>query len=224
MNNILDFDYIFKICVIGPSVSGKTTFLTRFVSDSFSSRYISTIGADFYSKVINIDNIPIKLQLWDLAGDKRFRSVISVYCRGIFGCILMFDLSDKKSFIELNEYIEFFKNNCNGFENSPKIDEPVIYLIGNKNDLDREVSYEEANEFAKNNNFKYYEISVKKDIRDTENIITKMSNDILVKILEMEDNIIQENRDKMKDNVVLLESNKNDYQSPRYYSINKCCS
>jgi small GTP-binding protein len=227
--NILDYEYIFKICVIGPSMSGKTSLLNRFINNTFNSHYYSTIGSDFFIYNTKSDDIPVKLQLWDLAGNRRFRNVIPVYCRGTFGCILMFDLSDRQSYNEITEHLEYFQQNQSGYANSSRIEEPVIYLVGNKNDLNREVLFEEAEEYAKNNNMKYVEISVKNNIESIDGLFRNLTNDILVKILELEDIKRQEQLKNMKDNINLLDRDRdrdrdNYYEPMRNYSLRKCCN
>lgn len=120
-------DYIFKILVVGNSYVGKSSYLMRLCNNSFSQRYSSTIGegtvtqtthlaclvmllmlslgVDFYSKALSVDDKVVSLQLWDTAGQERFQSVTKAYYRGAQGVILMYDISQEESFIAVKSWI-----------------------------------------------------------------------------------------------------------------------
>ena len=120
----------------------------------------STIGVDFLMKSVKINNSLIKLQVWDTAGQEKYKSMISSYYRGAHAALIVFDITSKESFMALPSWIEHF------YKNGPK--QKNVILIGNKKDLDniREVKLEEAETFAETNNMMYFETSAK----DGENV------------------------------------------------------
>lgn len=154
----LEYDYLFKIIIIGNSGVGKSSLLLRFTDRIFEYSHVSTIGVDFKIQTIQLDNKIIKMQLWDTAGNERFRTITTSYYRGSHGVCIVFDLTDKQSFENINSWfteIEKYASN-----NIKKI------LVGNKCDIskDREISYKEANEFANKLNIPYIETSAKDSI------------------------------------------------------------
>lgn len=130
MNYINNYDYLFKILLIGDSGVGKSSIVLRFIDDTYTDRYISTIGVDFKIKTININNKIIKLQIWDTAGQERFRTITTSYYRGAHGIIVVFDLNN---IISLENIDQWFDNISKyGNENIQKI------LVGNKSDIERD--------------------------------------------------------------------------------------
>ena len=145
---------IFKIVIIGEAAVGKTSLVKKFCEGSFLEGYKTTIGSDFYVKNFNIEDINVSLSLWDLAGEHRFKSVLPTFCKGSNGAVICFDLTRRKTYIRLTEWIEFL------WEITGLI--PSI-LVGNKADLDglRVVETSEAEGYANQCNMKYYESSAK---------------------------------------------------------------
>mgnify|MGYP004709714105 FL=1 len=143
-NSSSDFDYLFKLLLIGDSGVGKSCLLLRFADNSYNSDYISTIGVDFKIKTLKLDNDKIvKLQIWDTAGQERFRTITSSYYRGAHGIIVVYDVTDLESFNNLNNWLqEIDKFGTNGV---------TKIIVGNKNDLvdKKQVTLEMAKEFAK---------------------------------------------------------------------------
>lgn len=137
----VEYDYLFKILIIGDSGVGKSCLLLRFVDDSYTESYISTIGVDFKIKTINLDNKVVKLQIWDTAGQERFRTITSSYYRGAHGIIVVYDVTDKLSFDNVKRWlVEIERYAC---EDSVKI------LVGNKIDQkDRIVTYNMAKDYV----------------------------------------------------------------------------
>lgn len=116
-----------KLLIIGESNVGKTSILQRFIENKFETSFSTTIGIDFRSKTIQVDEKEIELQIWDTAGQERFFSITRSYYRGSDGIFLTFDLSSEGSFNSLNKWIGEIKD---------KVDEKVpIFLLGNKKDL-----------------------------------------------------------------------------------------
>ncbi|XP_073989382.1 ras-related protein Rab-1A-like [Rhodnius prolixus] len=150
-----EYDYLFKLLLIGDSGVGKSCLLLRFADDSYSESYISTIGVDFKIKTINLEGETIKLQIWDTAGQERFRTITSSYYRGAHGIIVVYDCTDMESFSNLCKWFEEIDRY--GSENVDKL------LVGNKSDLTSKkvVEYATAKEFAEKLDIPFIETSAK---------------------------------------------------------------
>jgi small GTP-binding protein len=149
------FDFSLKVVVIGESGVGKTCLLIRFVRDTFDEDTQSTLGIEFLSKIIQTETRRIQLQLWDTAGQELFRTVTRGYYRGSAGALVLFDLSNRDSFDNVERWLQDVK--------SVARDDVVLILIGNKSDLEekRQVSKEEAADFAEQHGMHYFEASAK---------------------------------------------------------------
>ncbi|KAI3368625.1 hypothetical protein L3Q82_025624 [Scortum barcoo] len=99
-----NFDYMFKILIIGNSSVGKTSFLFRYADDSFTPAFVSTVGIDFKVKTIYRNDKRIKLQIWDTAGQERYRTITTAYYRGAMGFILMYDITNEESFNAVQDW------------------------------------------------------------------------------------------------------------------------
>jgi small GTP-binding protein len=143
----------FKFIVIGTSGVGKTAILKRLVEGVFTTESQSTIGVEFLATSMDIDGQQVKLQIWDTAGQERFRSIAKAYFRSAIGVILVFDLSDRKSFDDLNQWLADIHALCDP--------NAVVTLIGNKLDLtgQRTVTTSEAEMFAQLHQLAYFETS-----------------------------------------------------------------
>ena len=170
MNN--EYDYLFKILIIGDSGVGKSCILHRFTDDIFTENYISTIGVDFKIRTLDIDGKLIKLQIWDTAGQERFRVITSAYYRGAHGVIIVYDVTSNISYKNINYWLE--ETTKYASENISKI------LIGNKSDLvnKREVSYTNARDYADSLNLNYIETSAKNNT-NIEQIFVDIANNLL---------------------------------------------
>lgn len=150
----------YKIIIIGDSGVGKTSLMRRYVRNNFSEIYQSTIGVDFLSKSLKINNKLIDLQIWDTAGSERFRSMNNAFYRGADACIIVFDLTDMNSFNNLENWIDEFLINV-----SPK--EPELFpfvIIGNKADLERKINSNMISRFCSSKNINYFETSSKLNV------------------------------------------------------------
>ncbi len=152
-----EYDYLFKVLLIGDSGIGKSSLLLRFADDGYNEGYISTIGVDFKIRTINMGEKVIKLQIWDTAGQERFRTITSSYYRGAHGIMVVFDLTDESSFKNVEKWFIEIDRYGN--------DQVCRILIGNKADLTnkRVVSRERAETFAIQNGMEYIETSAKKN-------------------------------------------------------------
>ena len=157
-----DYDYLFKVLLLGDSDVGKSSLILRYTEETFSSKLVNSIGVDFKMKKKEIDGKIIKVQIWDTAGHERFRSITYSYYRGANAIIIVFDLSDKKSFISITEWLKQIEKHAK--ENVFK------FLVGNKSDLidERKVTYEEAKQYADEHDLPYIETSAKEGININE--------------------------------------------------------
>ena len=140
-----------KILLVGDSSVGKTCILLRYSENKFQEQFLSTIGLDFKVKHMVIEDKPIKLQVWDTAGQEQYRTITKSFLRGADGILLVFDLTNQTSFDMVTEWMNSIKENA-----SSTVD---IFLIGNKCDLDRVVTQDKIDDFQKANNVQYFETS-----------------------------------------------------------------
>lgn len=180
MNN---YDYLIKLLLLGDSGVGKSCMLLRFADDNFTSSFITTIGIDYKIRTIELDGKIIKLQIWDTAGQERFRTITQAYYRGAMGILLVYDVSNIKSFININSWIKNIEEYA--------INNAEIIMIGNKCDLSREVSESEGQKIAKKYNIKFYETSAKSDVNINEAFMS-IVKDIKKKLFDTEKIIIDE--------------------------------
>ena len=148
-----NFDILYKIVIIGDSGVGKSNILSRYVRDEFSIDTKATVGVEFGSKILTLNNQQIKIQIWDTAGQEKYKSVSSIYYKGAKGALLVYDISRKETFNNINRWINEIKNNS---------DENInILLIGNKCDLksERQVTEDEAAKKAEQLKISYCETS-----------------------------------------------------------------
>jgi len=150
-----EYDYLFKLLLIGDSGVGKSCLLLRFADDTYTESHISTIGVDFKIRTIQLDGKTIKLQIWDTAGQERFRTITSSYYRGAHGIIVVYDTTDGETFEHVKTWLHEIDRYAS--ENVNKL------LVGNKSDLTskRAVETEAAKEFADSVHIPFLETSAK---------------------------------------------------------------
>mmetsp|Transcript_10113 Transcript_10113/g.42491 ORF Transcript_10113/g.42491 Transcript_10113/m.42491 type:complete len:175 (+) Transcript_10113:242-766(+) len=150
-----NYDYLFKLLLIGDSSVGKSCLLLRFSDGSFNESQMSTIGVDFKIRTLELDKKTFKLQIWDTAGQERFRTIAAAYYRGAQGIIIVYDVTNKQSF----ENVEMWLSEVNKYGSG----DVNKLLVGNKSDLTskREVETEKGKELAESNGMKFLETSAK---------------------------------------------------------------
>jgi len=152
----------YKVCLIGDGGVGKTTLVNRYISGKYSEDFKMTIGVDFYIKTIEIDRINITLQIWDFAGEHRFKNLLPNYLIGASGGIFMYDISRFSSLKNMEGWMDVIQKTPNEHENFRF---PMI-LVGGKSDLasqgKRVVDPEFAKDYGKTRNlFDFLECSSK---------------------------------------------------------------
>lgn len=145
----------YKIVFLGDQGVGKTSIITRFMYDSFDKLYQATIGIDFLSKTMYLEDRTVRLQLWDTAGQERFRSLIPSYIRDSSVAVIVYDITNRASFLNTSKWIEDVRNE--------RGNDVIIVLVGNKTDLNerRQVSVEEGEDKSSKEGIMFMEASAK---------------------------------------------------------------
>ncbi|CAD7970029.1 unnamed protein product [Amoebophrya sp. A120] len=188
-----DYDYLFKIVLIGDSGVGKSNLLTRFTRDEFNLESKSTIGVEFATKSLLVQDpdsgqdVVLKAQVWDTAGQERYRAITSAYYRGAVGALVVCDVTKAQSWNSLKE---------NWISELQQHSDPSIslLLVGNKTDLVnlRQVKSEDISSYAEENGFKSIETSAL-DNTNVEAAFRQILTDVYAKMLEMQKNNVQAN-------------------------------
>lgn len=165
------YDYLFKIVLIGDSAVGKTSLVNRFTHNDFQPSQKSTIGVEFTTRTMNIDGKLIKSQIWDTAGQERYRAITSAYHRGAVGAIVVYDITSITSFNNISHWLTELRTYAD-----PNI---VILLVGNKSDMEflRSVKTADAEQFAAQHNLAFLETSAKENI-NVETSFIKLLQDV----------------------------------------------
>ena len=208
-----NYNLIFKIVLIGDSNVGKTNILSKYLQNEFNPDSKATVGVEFGSKTININNNVIKAQIWDTAGTEKYRSITNAYYKGAKGAFVVYDISRKASFNNIDKWLFDLKNN--GDENIN------IVIIGNKIDLEnqREVTNEEGEKKAIINKASFIETSAKNgdNIEKAFNLMIENVYENFKKENENKENIDSEELNKEK-TLNLNSNNENQIKKK------KCCS
>ncbi|BAM79145.1 small GTP-binding protein of Rab family [Cyanidioschyzon merolae strain 10D] len=148
-----EYDYLFKIVLIGDSGVGKSNLLSRFTRNEFNLESKSTIGVEFATRSVQTDGKVIKAQIWDTAGQERYRAITSAYYRGAVGALLVYDISKRSSFENAERWLKELRDHAD--------QNIVIMLVGNKSDLKhlRAVTTEEGQQYADARGLSFIETS-----------------------------------------------------------------
>ncbi len=199
-------EYVIKILTLGDSGVGKTSIIQKFVNDKFNQNMLSTIGVDFQSKEIIINNTKIKLKIWDTTGQEKYHSITNLFIKGSSIVILVYSVDLLSSFEGLDYWYKSIKENLEG-------NNYILAVVGSKSDLINEdeevVSEEEAKKFAKERNAKFKLVSSKEDPVGINNLF-----DMLL------DELIQMNYITVKDSYVIKRRKHKDEKDKKK---KKCC-
>jgi len=171
----LDLKYVVKTVLLGEAGVGKTSLVYRFIENKFRENYKSTLGVNLLKKDLEVEGYGgVSSQIWDLGGQESFRSLRKLYLEGANGGLVIFDLTDKKSFDKLNDWLESFR--------TARGEQPLL-LIGNKSDLENQVKIteSEAKKYAKENKMDLILTSAKTG-QNVEEAFIKLNKRILDKI------------------------------------------
>ncbi|GMI51066.1 hypothetical protein ScalyP_jg3666 [Parmales sp. scaly parma] len=161
----------YKLVYLGDQSVGKTSIITRFMYDNFDKTYQATIGIDFLSKTMYLEDRTVRLQLWDTAGQERFRSLIPSYIRDSSVAVICYDITNRASYLNTSKWIEDVRGE--------RGNDVVIMLVGNKTDLaeKRQVSIEEGEQKAKEENLLFIECSAKANY-NVKNLFRKLATSL----------------------------------------------
>jgi len=148
-----NYDYLFKVVLIGDSGVGKSNLLSRFTRNEFNLESKSTIGVEFATRSIDVDGKTVKAQIWDTAGQERYRAITSAYYRGAVGALLVYDIAKHATYVNVTRWLKELRDHADS--------NIVIMLVGNKSDLKhlRAVPTDEAKSFSTENGLSFIETS-----------------------------------------------------------------
>lgn len=148
-----EYDYLFKVVLIGDSGVGKSNLLSRFTRNEFCLESKSTIGVEFATRTLQVEGKTIKAQIWDTAGQERYRAITSAYYRGALGALLVYDVTKPTTFENVARWLKELRDHADS--------NIVIMLIGNKTDLKhlRGVATEDAQSYAEKEGLSFIETS-----------------------------------------------------------------
>lgn len=174
------YDLLFKLLLIGDSGVGKTCILFRFSDDAFNTTFISTIGIDFKIKTIELRGKKIKLQIWDTAGQERFHTITTSYYRGAMGIMLVYDITNSKSFDNIAKWLRNIQEHAN--------DDVEKMILGNKCDMEdkRVIAKERGEAIARENGIRFLETSAKTNI-NIDKAFIDLSESILDKTVDVQE-------------------------------------
>jgi small GTP-binding protein len=209
-----EYDFLMKLILVGDSGVGKTNILSKYLKNNFDPDSKATVGVEFGTKNIEIDNKKIKVQIWDTAGQERYKSITSTYYKGAKGAFIVYDITRKSTFDNIDKWIGDLKNN--GDENM------IVYLVGNKSDLNdmREVRKDEAMTKSEKFNIAFSETSALYGDN-----IHKIFQDLMEKVYINFYRNANTNKDKEINKGVDLneESKENNNSGNSQESERKCC-
>uniref|UniRef100_A0A8C8SQR9 Ras-related protein Rab-17 n=1 Tax=Pelusios castaneus TaxID=367368 RepID=A0A8C8SQR9_9SAUR len=164
--------YIYKVVLLGGTTVGKSSIAFRYVKNDFKES-MPTVGCSFFTQQVCLETATVKLEIWDTAGQEQYQSICHLYYRGAKAALLVYDITRKETFARAKLWLR-------ELEKEFLHDEMVIILVGNKTDLadQREVTFEEAEEFAKIKSLMYMETSAKSNYQVTE-LFTAIAHELL---------------------------------------------
>lgn len=166
-----DYDFLFKIVLVGDSGVGKSNLISRFTRNEFNMDSKSTIGVEFATRSIEVDGKTVKAQIWDMAGQERYRAITSAYYRGAVGALLVYDITRQVTFDNVERWLKELRDHGD--------QSIIITLVGNKSDLRhlKKVLTEKAQAFAEKESFFFIETSAL-DSTNVEDAFTQILTEI----------------------------------------------
>ena len=170
-SNPNSYNMIFKIVLIGDSSVGKTNILSKYLTNEFDPNSKATVGVEFGTKDLKIENNVVKVQIWDTAGQERYRSITNAYYKGAKGGLIVYDITNLKSFENIDKWLSDLKTNGE--------DKLSIILLGNKSDLEeeRKVTTEQGKEKAQ-----FYKLAFMETSALNGNNIEKAFTDLITEV------------------------------------------
>ncbi|MDD1778924.1 MAG: GTP-binding protein [Candidatus Helarchaeota archaeon] len=193
--------FTFKLVLLGDMAVGKTSLVLRFINNTFSDKYITTIGADFLIKDLELLGAPVRLMIWDLGGQVQYEGVRSRYMQGSDGCILVFDVSRKG---DVEGYISQWLGEIHDF-----IGDPPVIVVGNKIDLPPQVDLKKAAKLVQDSHHFYIETSAK-----TGNAVEAMFKGLTAEIIKRKAKKLKEFKGE-KEEVTLIEEKEADKEDSK---------
>nr|QKY15278.1 ras-related protein RIC2 (RIC2) [Polytomella parva] len=180
-----DYDYLFKVVLIGDSGVGKSNLLSRFTRNVFSLESKSTIGVEFATRSIQVDGQTVKAQIWDTAGQERYRAITSAYYRGAVGALVVYDITKGVTFANVERWLKELRDHADA--------NTVIMLVGNKSDLKhlRDVPTDLAQKFSAEQGLSFIETSALESTnvdRAFQQILTEIYHVVSKRALDNDDN------------------------------------
>ena len=211
-NNSDSEEIRYKLIVIGDELVGKTAILNRFKNNQFNAIYEPTVGLEFQSIPILIDDQSVNLLLYDVSGHQKFRSLIPLYASDVNIILLIYDISKIESFNNIDKWFSFL-NNINK-------NEVIFALVGNKSDLDynRKVKIEDAEKYAKERNFIFQEVSAMNGDGIQELFMNKLLEQIRTQLIQKGKNPLEDEEEKLKVNI-----KNNENKNKKKKKKKKCC-
>ncbi|XP_069783189.1 ras-related protein Rab-35-like [Narcine bancroftii] len=198
-----DYDHLFKLLIIGDSGVGKSSLLLRFADNTFSGSYITTIGVDFKIRTVDVHGEKVKLQIWDTAGQERFRTITSTYYRNTHGVIVVYDVTNPQSFVNVKRWLHEINQNC---------DTVAKVLVGNKSEdpSRRQVDHGDAKRFCDQLGIRLFETSAKENTN-----VEEMFSAVTAMVLQCK----KENLARLQQRNEVVKINK----PKRKPAVKKCC-
>ena len=214
----INFNYLLKFVIIGDSGVGKSNILLRYIYNSFSDEFKTTVGVEFGAKNIEINKKVYRIQIWDTAGQENFRSIARAYYKNSVCACVVYDISSHSSFEDIQVWID----DCT----KQTAKSVLLFLIGNKNDLNdkREVSYEEGEAYAKAHKMLFLEASAKTGHNINaifERSVKQIAKNISNNVYDLDNDSCGIRIGINKDTFVLGDNDKNDEAENEYKK--KCC-
>jgi len=196
----------FKIIIIGDSGVGKSSLLKRAVQNTFDTNYQATIGFEFLLMHFKVNDLKIKLQIWDTCGEEMYRSLVQGFYRNTSLAIIVYDISRKKSFEALEIWLKDLRQHTE--EGIP------VFIVGNKMDLQKDISTEEAKMFSVSNRTKFFTECSAKTGENVKDIFFKAAQYLYdtYKVYQNQNKVPMSNRLKLDSNT-----------APENTKKKKCC-